>query len=168
MGGSGIEVASQVGKGSKFSFSLDFSCSAKELEGNCNLVAEMPTPHEFSGKRLLLAEDIDINQEIILSLFEGSDFAIDVAQNGVEAIEKVQNAKQPYDLVLMDVKMPEMDGLEATRLIRRWPGAAQKTPIIAMTANVFTDDVLACLEAGMDEHIGSPSTLGKCWEKSGN
>ena len=112
---------------------------------------------EFNGKRLLLAEDILINREILISLLEGTGLLIDCAENGAEAYDMVSADPYKYDLVFMDLQMPKMDGFEATRLIRAMPGhQRQKLPIVAMTANVFKEDIEACLSAGMDDHLGKP------------
>ena len=111
----------------------------------------------FSGSRVLLVEDIEINREIVVSLLEPTLLEIDCAENGAEAIRMFNEDPDKYDLILMDVQMPEMDGYNATRAIRALDFEKAKTvPIIAMTASVFRDDVDACLEAGMNDHIGKP------------
>jgi CheY-like chemotaxis protein/two-component sensor histidine kinase len=111
----------------------------------------------FEGKKLLLAEDIEINREILLSLLGDTGLKIDCAENGREALGMIEAAPDKYNIVLMDVQMPQMDGLEATRLIRALPALRGITlPIIAMTANVFKDDIESCLAAGMDDHLGKP------------
>ena len=112
---------------------------------------------EFEGKRLLIAEDIEINREILLSLLEKTGLIIDCAFDGKEALEMVEAAPDKYDFIFMDIQMPRMNGLEATRRIRALPEASIiHLPIVAMTANVFKDDIDACLNAGMDDHIGKP------------
>ena len=111
----------------------------------------------FKGYKVLLAEDVEINREIVSALLESTLLEMDFAENGAEAVTKFENSPDYYDLILMDVQMPEMDGYEATRRIRSSAHARAKTiPVIAMTANVFKEDVEKCLEAGMNNHIGKP------------
>jgi PAS domain S-box-containing protein len=111
----------------------------------------------FAGKKLLVVEDVEINREIIISILEDTGIDIDCAQNGQEAVEMVTGAPDKYDMILMDIQMPKMDGYEATRLIRALSSPNLKDiPIIAMTAHVFTSDIEECLSAGMNDHIGKP------------
>jgi signal transduction histidine kinase/DNA-binding response OmpR family regulator len=111
----------------------------------------------FEGKKMLLAEDIEINREILLSLLGDTGLIIDCAENGREALDMIEVAPDKYDIVLMDIQMPQMNGLEATRRIRALPALnGIALPIIAMTANVFKDDIESCLEAGMNDHLGKP------------
>ena len=117
---------------------------------------------ELKGCRILLAEDVEINREILLASMEGTDAEIDCAENGHEALRLLSENPEKYDLVFMDVQMPLMDGLEATRRIRQ---KGSKIPIIAMTANVFKEDIESCLAAGMDDHIGKPLDMSNVLEK---
>jgi CheY-like chemotaxis protein len=108
--------------------------------------------------RILLAEDNTVNQKLALRLLEQMGYRADVAGNGLEVIEAL--ARQPYDVVLLDVQMPEMDGLEAARRIcARWP-AHERPRLIAMTANAMQGDREVCLEAGMDDYISKPVRSG--------
>ena len=111
----------------------------------------------FAGSRILLVEDVEINREIVLALLGPMLLEIDCAVNGAEAVRMFREAPEKYRMIFMDVQMPEMDGYEATRCIRALDAPKANTiPIIAMTANVFREDVERCLEAGMDDHIGKP------------
>jgi len=120
----------------------------------------------YPGRRLLLAEDVEINREIVLTMLEPLELDVECAVNGSEAVKKFSTNPEQYDLIFMDLQMPEMDGLEATRLIRSLDSPkARKIPIIAMTANVFREDIEKCLEAGMNDHLGKPLDFDEVLEK---
>jgi signal transduction histidine kinase/DNA-binding response OmpR family regulator len=111
----------------------------------------------FEGRRIILAEDVEINREIVITLLEPTGLAIDCAENGAVAVRLFAENPARYDLIFMDVHMPEMDGFEATRRIRDldFP-RAKNIPIVAMTANVFKEDIDKCLASGMNDHVGKP------------
>jgi signal transduction histidine kinase/DNA-binding response OmpR family regulator len=121
---------------------------------------------DFSGRHILLAEDVEINQEIVIALLEPTSILIDCAGNGADAVRLFTSDPEKYDIIFMDVQMPEMDGYEATRQIRS-SGASRSAsiPIVAMTANVFREDIEKCLEAGMNDHVGKPLDFDEVLEK---
>jgi len=130
----------------------------KETQTNINGI--------FVGHRVLLVEDMEINREVVIALLESTQLEIECAENGKEAVHMFSEAPSRYDLIFMDIQMPEMDGYEATRRIRalKTPEAVH-VPIIAMTANVFREDIEKCLSAGMDSHIGKPIDFEEVMEK---
>jgi signal transduction histidine kinase/DNA-binding response OmpR family regulator/ABC-type amino acid transport substrate-binding protein len=136
------------------------------------------TMDTFPGRRVLLAEDMEINREIVLALLEPALLTIDCAENGAVAVKKFTAAPDSYDMIFMDVQMPEMDGYEAAMTIRAFekerrqknlketpPVFPKGIPIVAMTANVFQEDIQKCLQAGMNDHIGKPLNLEEVLEK---
>ena len=116
----------------------------------------------FEGRRYLVAEDNQINRIILTELLTERGAQLDEAENGQEAVESFANSEpNRYDAVLMDAMMPVMDGYEATRAIRALPRPdAQTTPIVALTANAYADDVKKALDAGMNAHVGKPFKVG--------
>jgi CheY-like chemotaxis protein len=104
--------------------------------------------------RILVAEDNEVNQLVINAMLTQMGHVVDVVRDGVEAVEKVRTGA--YDVVLMDIQMPRLDGLAATRQIRALGGSASRVPIVALTANAMRDDLRACLDAGMDDHLAKP------------
>ncbi|MDR2479318.1 MAG: response regulator [Treponema sp.] len=120
----------------------------------------------FEGFTILLAEDVEINREIVMTILEPTKLAIDHAENGAIALKMFSEAPEKYNMIFMDVQMPEMDGYEATRRIRALGTEAARTiPIVAMTANVFREDIEKSLAAGMNDHVGKPLDFEEVMEK---
>jgi CheY-like chemotaxis protein len=165
MGGD-FHVESTPGKGSSFSFEITV-----EEKGKGAPVPEINKIEQtsiFQGKAIILAEDVEINREIVVSILEDTGLAIECAENGLQALELFKAAPEKYSLILMDIQMPEMDGLEACREIRAFENESNtlsQIPIIAMTANVFKDDVEKCLANGMTDHIGKPIDFEELMKK---
>jgi len=135
------------------------TCANKKIEsGSADFTGYSD---DFTGYSILLADDVEINREIVLSLLEPTGLLVECAENGAQALKMFSAAPEKYDMIFMDIQMPEMDGYEATREIRALDSAQAKTvPIIAMTANVFREDIEKSFEAGMMGHIGKPIDLG--------
>ncbi len=155
MGGD-IGVESQPGAGSQFSFTAHLEKAGKTMSTAPALSSESAEEQlktQFTGIRVLLAEDEPICQEISCGLLEDVGFVVDLAEDGAEALALAN--QNPYDFILMDMQMPKLNGVDATRAIRLLPRHAE-TPILAMTANAFDEDRQTCIEAGMNDHIGKP------------
>jgi len=162
MMGGRITVKSEQGKGSEFTISLRFPIG----EAKTGQTPPAAKASAFTGKKLLVVEDNELNLEIASTLLKEAGFAVDTAENGKIAVEKVEAASADrYDLILMDIQMPEMDGYEATRRIRALPDAKKAAlPIVAMTANAFEDDRKNALHAGMNGHIAKPLDIQKLFQ----
>jgi CheY-like chemotaxis protein len=151
-----IEVESEKGKGSKFTVYIPHRIAEKK-----DLVEHQDitlSPEEFKGKRILLAEDNDLNAEIATEILKEAGFEIERAENGQNCVDMVKNAEaNHYDVILMDIQMPHMNGYEATKLIRTTLEPGKKDiPIIAMTANAFEEDKKEAIRCGMNGHLGKP------------
>jgi len=163
MGGK-VWVESEFGTGSDFYFTVQLQRSdSTSLSSTQDETFEYDS--DLEGYSILFAEDNDINREIFLEQLVHTRLTIDCAHNGAEAVNMFNNSPERYSMILMDVQMPEMDGLEATRAIRALdiPNAAT-IPIIAVTADVFREDMEQCFEAGMNEHIAKPVDINKVLE----
>jgi len=173
-----IWIESELGKGAKFIFTMKAQKCADQNEMEDDLAKPMQSAqmkeNEFAGKRMLLVEDIEINREIITALLEGSGLLIDSMDNGEDALNMIISSYTQYNIIFMDIQMPRMDGYEATRRIRAFEEKFKSTtttywikpiPIIAMTANVFKEDIDACIKAGMDDHLGKPLNVNEMFEK---
>ena len=157
MGGE-MDFETEAGKGSTFWFTLSLRTTVEQpVELLKALPANREKPGPQTATRVLIAEDNEINQRIALRILEKSGFAADAVANGRLALEAVQ--RRHYDLVLMDVQMPEMDGFEATAAIRNLAGVKREIPIIAMTANAMAGDRERCIAAGMDDYISKPVSM---------
>ena len=165
--GGGIHVTSVQGSGSTFTVDLPFGkikesgkpTRFSDIDGRSDLARDCYViDYDFKGKRILLVEDNELNREIAEELIGATGASVESAEDGVQAVKKFkESAEGYYDLILMDVQMPHMDGYEATRCIRALGHSdAQKVPIFAMTANAFAEDVQKSREAGMNAHISKP------------
>jgi hypothetical protein len=158
-------VVSAPGEGSTFWFSARLSKVAIQpiVASYEQIDAETTLRVDFGGSRVLLVDDEPINRDIAEMLLEDIEFQIDIAENGIEAV--AQASRQHYDLILMDMQMPEMDGVEAAHLIRSAQGPNQHTYIIALTANAMQSDKEACIAAGMNDFLSKPfnrESLAQC------
>jgi CheY-like chemotaxis protein len=167
--GGKITLASEEGKGSVFTFTI--RCASKpifEKEAENIVISTQNNDYDFSGKRCLVVDDIDINREILMEFLSVTNIAMETAENGQEAVEKFKSRGEGYfDIILMDMQMPVMDGCSATEEIRRieskWAennSNAKKLPIIAMTANVLQEDIQRAVASGMNAHLGKPIEIG--------
>jgi signal transduction histidine kinase/CheY-like chemotaxis protein len=158
--GGTIQVQSEEDHGSEFIVKLPCKISSEKTEqtDKSGPAKDALVQADFSGKRVLLAEDNEMNQMIAVANLENAGFAVEVANDGVEALEKVStNPAGYYDVILMDIQMPKMDGYEAARRIRALPEPEKASvPIVAVTANAFGEDCEAALKAGMNKHLAKP------------
>jgi CheY-like chemotaxis protein len=172
-----IWIESELNKGASFIFTVRLKEAALEEASAASLAPEEKQAEktdDFSGSTMLLAEDVDINREIVISLLEPSRIVIDCAENGAQAVKMFSENPDKYGIIFMDIHMPEMDGYEATRRIRAFEEERRKKsalkfpkeiPIVAMTANVFKEDIEKCFAAGMNDHIGKPLNIDEMVQK---
>ncbi len=172
MMGGDIHVQSEPGEGANFIFDITVGWGS-ECPGHVAELKDKSAGHrsddeeennqsddktyDWKGKSILLVEDVEINREIVLGLFEDTGIEIDCACDGIEAVDTFMSQGEKYSLILMDVQMPKLDGISATKKIRMSNKSnAAEVPLIAMTANVFKEDIAECLNAGMNGHIAKP------------
>ena len=161
MGGS-ISCSSEPGKGSEFTFRIPLKVeTVDDLPKEPDFTENTDSQYDFTGKRLLLAEDIELNREIIIELLSDYGLLIEEAEDGLVAVDKITKASPGYyHLILMDIQMPNMDGYQATVNIRRLQDPKKSSiPIIAVTANAFEEDRKNAFAAGMNDHIAKPVDL---------
>ncbi|MCL2773437.1 MAG: PAS domain S-box protein [Oscillospiraceae bacterium] len=156
MGGD-IHVESEINKGSTFIFTVKLENTDQQFKIKNISGENSGETVDFSKYNIILAEDVEVNREIVVSLLEDTRLNIDCAENGEEAYTMFSKNQDGYDLILMDIQMPVLDGYEATKMIRDMDSAkAKNIPIIAMTANAFKEDIDECKNAGMNDHIAKP------------
>ncbi|MCR5584714.1 MAG: response regulator [Lachnospiraceae bacterium] len=163
MGGR-IELKSEIGEGSRFTFSIPFAIDCKTNESEEERAENIGTG--IAGSHMLLVEDNELNLEIAKFMLEDRNVVVDTAVNGLEAVQIFEkSAPFTYDLILMDIMMPELDGIEATKRIRNMTRADAKiVPIVALSANTYAEDIRVSREAGMDDHLAKPIDVERLYE----
>ena len=163
-----IEVKSEVGKGTKFTVLMGHRIASEADLADSKTENEMAV--DFLGKRILLAEDNDLNAEIAMEVLSETGLKVERAEDGEICIDMVERAEDGYyDLILMDIQMPNMNGYQATQAIRKMdhPGKAN-IPIVAITANAFEEDKKNAYAAGMDAHLAKPIDIQKLMDTLGD
>ena len=164
--GGSIHVESEPGKGSVFSFKIKYQIEKNVPVSEIETKEEPTIKNNLKGLRILLAEDNEFNQMVAVDTLESAieNVRVDIAKTGKEAVDMLNT--NAYDIVLMDIQMPEMDGHEATKLIRSsHDNKINAIPIIAMTASVIKAEVDKCFESGMNEFVGKPFSVDELLEK---
>lgn len=156
MGGD-VGVRSEPGRGSNFWFTARLARAAEPVPDSGTASSALTIAEQFSGEPVLLVEDDPVNRHVALTLLAKTGLAVDLADDGLAALKAVR--EKAYSLILMDIQMPHMDGLQATRIVRRLPGYAA-VPIVAVTANAFESDRQRCFEVGMNDFIPKPINPG--------
>ena len=169
MGGS-IEVESELGKGTKFTVTLRHRIADEKYYNQKSGIVENVRKEAFKGRHILLAEDNDLNAEIAITILEEMGLKIDRVEDGIECVSRIEQMPAgSYDLILMDIQMPNMDGYKATQTIRRLADKDKANiPIVAMTANAFKEDEEMALSVGMNGHIAKPIDVDKIGQVLGS
>ena len=166
-----LSASSEIGKGSVFTLTLPLVRCGAQAPARAVPSDAASFRTSLVGRHVLLAEDADINRKLAVAMLSRLGMTADIAEDGRQAVEQVRAARargEMFDAILMDMQMPEMDGLEATRTLRADGFTANELPIIAITANAYADDIEQCLEAGMQDHLAKPiaiERLGPCLER---
>lgn len=158
-----ITVESKIGKGTKFTITLPHRiATSSNTDRSMKKICEIDT-ELFKGKRIFLAEDNDLNAEIAMTILGEAGFEVEHAEDGIICVDMLEKAEPSYyDLILMDIQMPNMDGYKATQTILLFPDKQKATiPIIAMTANAFEEDKKNAYKVGMNGHIAKPINVNE-------
>jgi len=140
------------------------TCMNNKADTRAGIVPEQS--NDFTGHTIMLADDVEINREIVLSLLEPTNLAVDCAENGIQAVKMFETDPDKYSMIFMDIQMPEMDGYEATQKIRALGAPRAKTvPIVAMTANAFREDIEKSIAVGMNGHISKPIDIDEVMQE---